>query len=140
MMRKTFAALVMLTLAACGGQTVSLTVDNAEYRPPLVDGRMGVAYFSITSNIDDQIVGISSPEAQAIEMHESVLVNGMASMEQRESVDLPAGKTVRFEPGGLHLMVIGPKPVAANATFPIQIELGSGRVETISFIQARPGS
>ena len=91
MMRKTFAALVMLTLAACGGQTVSLTVDNAEYRPPLVDGRMGVAYFSITSNIDDQIVGISSPEAQAIEMHESVLVNGMASMEQRESVDLPAG-------------------------------------------------
>lgn len=138
-MQKPLAALSCLILAACG-QTVSLTVDNAEYRAPLVEGRTGVAYFSITSNIDDRIVSVSSPQAKAVEIHESMAEGGMAGMEKVESVPLPAGKPVTFGPGGLHLMVIGPDPSQANATFPIQIQLESGRSETISFVSASPGS
>jgi copper(I)-binding protein len=137
-MRKTLAALSILVLAACGGQTVSLTVENAQYRPPLVDGATGVAYFSITSNIDDRIVGVSSPQAKAVEIHESTSGSGMAGMEKRDGVDLPAGKPVTFASGGLHLMVIDPLPQSANATFPIQITLESGRAETISFSGASP--
>ena len=139
-MRKPLAALLMLLVSACGGQTVSLTVDNPDYRPPLVEGRMGVAYFSITSNVDDRITRVSSPQAEAIEIHESISADGMASMEKRDWVDLPAGKTVTFGPGGLHLMVIGPRTQPANATFPIQIQLRSGRVETISFSGPSPAS
>ena len=60
----------------------------------------------------------------------------MAGMEQRPDIALPAGKTVKFEPGGLHLMVIAPQPLAAGATFPIQIELESGSVQTIAFAGA----
>ena len=138
-MRKPLLALTLFALAACG-QTVSLTVNDAQYRPPLVDGATGVAYFSITSNIADRIVGVSSPQANAVEIHESMAGGGMAGMEQVESVDLPAGKPVTFGPGGLHLMVIGPQPSQANATFPIQIQLESGRSETISFVSASPGS
>lgn len=53
-------------------------------------------------------------------------------MKQLQEVELPAGKAVVFAPNGMHLMVFDPKPVADGATFPIQIELESGRVETIS--------
>ena len=61
-------------------------------------------------------------------------------MRKVDSVDLPAGQMVAFEPGGLHLMVISPQPGAPGATFPIQITLESGRTETISFRDASNAS
>ena len=136
-MRHFFAALATIVVTACsGGQTTGLTIENAEYRPPLVDGGTGVAYFSVTSSIADRIVGVSSPLAKAVEIHESLSAGGMAGMKMREGVDLVAGKPVTFGPGGLHLMVISPQPLPAAATFPIQIKLQSGAVQTISFAGA----
>lgn len=125
------ALLAALALAACG-QGSGLRVENATYRAPLVDGAPGVAYFAITSDRADRIVSVSSPEAQAVEIHESSSEGGMASMHKLDSVELPAGKPVTFGPGGLHVMVLSPRPLPANATFPIQMTLESGRVETIS--------
>jgi copper(I)-binding protein len=127
------SVLFAFLLAACSGQPASLTVAGATYRAPLVDGAPGVAYFSITSAADDRIVGISSPDAQAIEIHASSSEGGISRMEKRDTIELPAGKTVTFGEGGLHVMVFSPIPKQGNATFPIQITLESGRVETISF-------
>ena len=138
-MRRLIASALLFTLAACGGARESLTIADAVYRAPLTDGGTGVAYFSITSNIADKIVNVSSPDAQAIEIHQSENAGGMASMHNVQSVELPAGKTVAFGPGGLHLMVISPTPQHANATFRIQIKLESGRTETISFDVDKPG-
>ena len=130
--------LFALLLAACG-QPAGLVIAGAVYRAPLVDGAPGVAYFSITSPATDRIVGISSPEAQSVEIHESSAHDGVAAMQKRETVELPAGKTVTFGPGGLHVMVFAPVPQQASATFPIQITLESGRVETISFADETTG-
>jgi periplasmic copper chaperone A len=130
---KQLIGLFALLLAACGGQATGLKVDDAHYRAPLVDGAPGVAYFSITSAANDRIVGISSPDAQSVEIHGSSTEGGMARMQKLDQVELPAGKTVTFGPGGLHVMVFTPVPRQANATFPIQITLESGRTETISF-------
>ncbi len=132
-MKHLAVSLLFVLLVACGGQGTGLTVANATYRAPLVDGAAGVAYFSVTSLSDDRIVGISSPDAQAVEIHASSTEGGMSSMLKRDSVPLPAGKTVTFGPGGLHVMVLAPVPRQASATFPIQITLESGRVETILF-------
>lgn len=127
---------LMLLLTACGGASASLTVEDATYRAPLTETGVGVAYFSITSNLADRITGVSSPLAERIEMHNSVTHDGLATMEKLESVELPAGQTVTFAARGLHLMVFSPQPVAEDATFPIQIALESGRSETISFARA----
>ena len=129
---KRLIGLLALILAACG-QPAGLRIDDAHYRAPLVDGAPGVAYFSITSAANDRIVGISSPDAQSVEIHGSSTAGGMATMTKLDQVELPAGKTVTFGPGGLHVMVFAPVPRQANATFPIQITLESGRTETISF-------
>lgn len=139
-MRRLAASVLLFALVACGGKTESLTIADATYRPPLTDGGTGAAYFSITSNIPDKIVNVSSPDAQAVEIHQSDNSGGMASMHRMQSVDLPAGKTVAFGPSGLHLMVISPTPQHASATFRIQIELESGRSQTISFDAAKPGA
>jgi copper(I)-binding protein len=60
-------------------------------------------------------------------------------MKRLYEVELPAGKPVIFGPNGMHLMVFSPKPLAEGATFPIQIDLQSGRSETFSFHPALSG-
>lgn len=129
---KRLIAAIAFGLAACGQGPASLQIANEQYRPPLGSTGIGVAYFSITSSSADRIVGVSSPQADRVEMHASVTSGDQVSMKQLHDVELPAGKTVQFAPNGMHLMVFGPRPVEEGATFPIQIELESGRTETIS--------
>jgi copper(I)-binding protein len=117
---------------ACAPQK-ALIIEQTEYRPPLGTGDVGAAYFSIRSAKTDRIVAISSSAAQAVEIHASVTEGDSVSMKRMESVELPAGKTVTFEPGGLHLMVISPSKEGFESGFPITIELQSGARETVPF-------
>lgn len=137
---KRLIAAFALSLAACGQALSPLVVDDALYRPPLGESGIGVAYFSVTSPVADRIVGISSPEAGRVEMHTSVMSGDQVSMQRLYEVELPAGKPVVFGPNGMHLMVFAPKALAAGATFPIQIELQSGRSETFLFHPALSGT
>lgn len=129
---KQLLALLVFALAACG-QGPTLKIADAQYRPPLGATGVGVGYFSITSQTSDRIIGVSSPQAEKVEIHDAITNNGQSSMKRLETVSLPAGETVTFAPRGMHLMIFAPKPVAAGATFPIQIQLESGRSETIEF-------
>ncbi len=129
---KRLIAAIVLGLAACGQGGASLQISDDQYRAPLGSTGIGVAYLSITSSSADRIVGVSSPQADRVEMHASVTSGDQVSMKQLHEVELPAGKIVQFAPNGMHLMIFGPKPVAEGATFPIQIELESGRTETVS--------
>ncbi len=137
---KRLIAVIALGLAACGQGAAPLTVENTQYRAPLGASGIGVAYFSITSPEADRIIGVSSPQADHIEMHTSVSEGTQVSMKRLQEVELPAGKPVVFGPNGMHLMVFAPKPLAEGATFPIQIELQSGRSETFLFHPALSGA
>jgi len=130
---KRLIAAIALGLSACGQGVAPLTIADAQYRPPLGASGIGVAYFSVMSPVPDRIVGLSSPQADRVEAHASVVDGTQVSMKRLDTVDLPAGKPVVFGPNGMHLMVYSPKALAAGATFPIQIELQSGRSETILF-------
>ena len=125
-------AVLTLSLAACdaGGD---LRIENATYRAPLGASDIGVAYFTIRSPKADRIVAVSSLRAEAVEMHGTVITGTTAAMERLETVELQAGKDVVFGQGGRHLMVFSPTPVAAGDSFPITIQLQSGRKETVKF-------
>ena len=136
---KRLIAAIALGLTACGQGPTPLVVTDALYRPPLGMSGIGVAYFSVTSPTADRIVSVSSPQAEKVEAHTSVNEGGQASMKHLAEIELPAGKPVIFAPNGMHLMVFSPKPFAPGATFPIQIDLQSGRSETIWFHPALVG-
>ncbi len=59
---------------------------------------------------------IETDAAVRLEMHESTTHEGMASMEPITAVDVPAGATVAFAPGGRHLMIwqINQQAIAAG--------------------------
>ncbi|MDO8863867.1 copper chaperone PCu(A)C [Haliea sp. E1-2-M8] len=53
------------------------------------------------------ISGGSTALAERVELHDTAEVDGMLRMRQQESVTVPAGGSVDFAPGGLHLMLLG---------------------------------
>ena len=108
-----------------------LTVENATYRPPLGDGVIGVIYMTLKPGMDGRVVGMSSPNAASVEMHETVITDGQARMQKLDGIDLKAGEEVKLEQGGMHVMVFNPEPVEAGGTFPLILSLADGETLTV---------
>lgn len=76
---------------------------------PGSEGRMSAAYFLINNfkEEDDVLLSVETDVAEAAEVHESYeREEGMMSMREVPQLDLPAQSTVRFEQGGLHVMLM----------------------------------
>ena len=72
---------------------------------PVVAGNPGAAYFELanTGETDATLAGVYVDGAETSEMHQT---EG-GSMSPVETVDVPAGGTVEFARGGLHVMAFG---------------------------------
>ncbi len=68
-------------------------------------------YFVIhnDSAVNRTIVGAEAEDFQAVMLHQSVEQNGLSTMVHVDKVVVPAHGDVSFEPGGYHLMLMGPK-------------------------------
>ena len=98
-------------------------------------GYVTSAYFILNNTSDAQLVlvGARSPNAERVEIHSHQMHNGMAQMRKRDSVSIPAHGSVKFAPGGLHLMLFRLKGSFANdARIPITLLFaGNTRVEAV---------
>jgi copper(I)-binding protein len=102
------AVLALPVLAAPPG---SILVTGAWTRP-VASGQTDAGYLTITNSgkTADRLISASSPEAGKVEMHVSAMVGDMSTMKPvAAGLDLAPGQTVRFEPGGYHLMFEGVK-------------------------------
>jgi periplasmic copper chaperone A len=88
----------------------SPAVSDAWVRAVPPAARMTAGYLSVHNPGAEPlvIVGAESTVFRAIEMHGTVTVDGMARMRQEETVTVAPGESLRFEPGGLHLMLMEP--------------------------------
>jgi periplasmic copper chaperone A len=55
------------------------------------------------SGTDDRLMGVTSDFADAM-LHETRMNGDVASMQEVAAIDIPAGSTVDFKGGGLHVM------------------------------------
>ena len=120
------AGLVGLALlaGACGATgTPELEVSAAQAAVPLAGSSQVVLTITNRGDGDDALVAVDTDAAVGIELHETRIDDGRATMVSLEEVPLPAGETVRFRPGGLHLMMIAPDDeVVLGATFEVTLE------------------
>lgn len=89
----------------------TLTISDGWVRmvPPVAENTAG--YFKL-SNATDKVltlVGAESPVARHSDMHDMVNEDGQMSMEHMPEVVVKPGETVKFAPGGKHLMLMGLK-------------------------------
>tara|TARA_R110000765_G_scaffold366983_1_gene457182 strand:- start:156 stop:605 length:450 start_codon:yes stop_codon:yes gene_type:complete len=102
-----FAASTSLLLASCGQGDV-LYADNAVINLSPVEGNPSAGYMDLHGGrVDVSLVGVTSDDVLRMEMHETTEDNGVMSMAKLKSIPVPAGKTVKLEPGGKHLMIWG---------------------------------
>ena len=100
---------------------------------------VGVVYFSIANQgaRADRLLDISSPVARKVEVHETRMEGGMVGMRPVTSVEVPAGSTVRSEPGGLHAMLIGlAHPLMAGTDFPLSLHFRDAGVIGVKVVVA----
>jgi copper(I)-binding protein len=85
----------------------SLVVVRAWSRATVPGVPVGVAYFEIVnSGGKDALLHIKTSVARDVEMHSMATVGGLMQMRRVLSVDVPARGRVRFEPNGLHAMLL----------------------------------
>ncbi|MGB5581243.1 MAG: copper chaperone PCu(A)C [Woeseia sp.] len=118
MILRVIATLVLCTAAitACKPQAdAALVVSNAYAYAPLGSGTPGVAYLTLsnTSSAAIEVQGFASDCFATVELHSSVINNGVSAMQAVEKIPLAAMSSVSLRPGGLHLMLF--EPVAAVA-------------------------
>ena len=119
MLKPAFALLpVAALLAACSQGEPAVTVTDAVVRLPAVAGNPGAAYFTLRSNRTPmRILGVSSPQVQRIELHESEMQGGRMRMGPLADNSFTAEGLKVFEEGGPHAMLFGINPaVRAGGT------------------------
>ena len=88
-----------------------------------VPHQMGTgAFMQITAAQDTKLVAASSTLTPVVEIHEMKLQDNVMKMRQVDAVELPAGRTVEFEPGGYHVMLMELKAqVKEGTTVPLTL-------------------
>jgi copper(I)-binding protein len=111
-----FAPLLLApALSACADPAPTY-IDQAWVRLSANKDTPSAGYFiAHGGDAGAQIRGVMTDYALKVEMHESMKgKGGMTSMQPLSSVDVPAGQTVAFAPGGRHLMIWGVNDTAIS--------------------------
>jgi copper(I)-binding protein len=98
-------------ISACSEKTLPpLVASDVNIAAPIPGKTMSAGYLSITNNTDDtiSISRVGSSHFESIQIHESVLEDGIAKMHRLDELTIPAHSTVKLEPGGKHLMLMRP--------------------------------
>lgn len=104
------SVLIMVSLlSGCATPATEGVEVRDAWARPAAQGGNGAGYLIIRSAAADELLSVASNIAEAVEMHESTMSGDVMEMHQLQSVPLNAGEDVIFEPGGLHIMLIGLK-------------------------------
>ena len=97
----------------------------------------GVVYLSIsnTGKRADRLLAVRSPACRVAELHETRLEGDRMSMVMLpDGVEIPAGSTVEFAPGGLHIMLLElHEDLLVGQTFDVELDFqisGTVRVQS----------
>lgn len=104
------AGWLLAAMAGPAGAGPTMDISDAWVREAPPTARVLAAYMQITNLSDSEftITAVTSPDFAAAELHRTAIEDGVARMLPVAALTIPAGDSVRLEPGGLHLMLYDP--------------------------------
>ncbi|WP_119393516.1 copper chaperone PCu(A)C [Salinibius halmophilus] len=131
-MKKLITAALALSVSLSAMAEVD--VMDAYVRAMAPSQKMTAAFMHLTAETDRRVVAAYSNIANSVELHTGYVEDGVMRMRQLENgIELPAGETVKLEPGGLHVMFIGVQtPVAEGEEVTFTLEFDNGEQQTIT--------
>ncbi|XOV87137.1 MAG: copper chaperone PCu(A)C [Pseudomonadota bacterium] len=141
------AALVVLS--SFGGKAQAetvraggITVEKAWSRATPPGARAAAIYMLLTNRGTEavSVVSLSTDVASMTEAHQTINEDGMMRMRPAENLLIAVGDSLVFEPGGLHVMLMGlQRQLSAGDTFTLQITLSDGQQLETEVLVGNPG-
>ena len=106
---------------------IDMDVENHQYK--------GTQELTYTNNSPDTITinSISSPQFNIVEIHETIMNNGIASMIKINTLTILEKQSVSLKPGGKHLMLIDPvKRISEGEEIRLIFELSNNETMTLN--------
>jgi periplasmic copper chaperone A len=138
--RLAFIALIAAATCASPAFAAPVTIADAWLRAlpgNLPDG----GYFTLHNGTGKTVTltGAESPACGMLMLHKSEEMSGMSSMTDVSSIDVPAGTTIKFAPGGYHLMCMDPAAaVKPGITISVTVDFADGAKITTPFSVRSP--
>ena len=133
-MKLLLAAAAALSFATAAQAAPQVT---AAWSRPAGKGSTGAGFMTLTNpgGPADTLVEVESPFASSVQIHESSMQGGVASMRAVKAVPAPAGGRVTFGPGGYHLMFLDLKrPLKMGDVVPATLTFASGARVKAGFV------
>ena len=140
---RTFRLLpLLLLLAACAQQRNNdIRVEGAWIAeiPPVLSVTAALMVLHNDGDKPRYLTDVTSPKAESIEIHRSIVVNDLAKMVRQEEIEIPAkGRFVFSSESGFHLMVYGTGEIKKGQQIPVSLHFRDGTVvEVIYQVQDR---
>lgn len=140
------ATLAVLSLPAQAEDVTagSLKISSAWARATPKGASIGGAYLTVTNtgSEPDRLIGGSTDVAKSFELHQMSMQNGVMKMRPVEGgLEIKPGQTVKLDPGGYHVMLVGLKePLAQGSHFKATLEFAKAGKVDIDFTVAGIGA
>jgi copper(I)-binding protein len=125
-------AALSLATASCGAFAASASVSDCWVR--LLPGNLPSGAYFTMSNASSTALELDGVESDAFGMamlHRTQSNGSMSTMEMVHSATVPANGTLKFAPGGYHVMLEQPKhPLAVGSTIDLTFTFGNGEKTT----------
>lgn len=108
-MNKPLLASLAFAVIAITPAAAQVQVEGAWARPTAPGQPVGGGYLTLRSASADRLLGGSTPAAERVELHSMAMIGNVMKMRQLDALALPAGKSVKLQPGSQHLMLVGLK-------------------------------
>jgi copper(I)-binding protein len=112
-----------------------VAIMNAWVREAHAKAKVNAGYMTLVNvgSEDVTLVKVESEAFENIEVHEMATVDGLMEMRHVADLAIPAKSQIQFEPGGMHLMLMGPKEhLTTGQQIDMTLTFGSGKKQTVS--------
>lgn len=121
----------------------NITIEQPWARASILKSRPGAAYLTIRNNgtAPDRLLRATSPRAETVMIHASEMSGGNMRMRGMPSVEIGAKASIAFEPGGMHLMIMGlQEPLRRGELLPMVLEFERAGPVSIEMPVLSPGA
>jgi hypothetical protein len=114
--------LALALLGAGQAQAQSVIIKDAWIRGTVQGQTATGAFMELTGKSAARLIGMTSPVAKNVEVHNMAMEKGVMKMFPVDGIDVPAGKTVRLASGGYHVMLMNlQQPLKAGDKVPLTL-------------------
>ncbi len=118
------AALALTSLLSGGVVAADLEIKDPWVRGTVPAQKATGAFMQLSSKAGVTLVGVASPAAKVVELHEMVMDNNLMKMRPVPRLDLQPGQPVELKPGSYHVMLIDlNKPLSKGEVVPITLKV-----------------